>query len=122
MAVGYIRQSAASIAAGLTITSAAHNNEFNAIAQAFDATLGHNHNGTTGGGALIPPGSLSNLSGSLGILVNLDNNNFVARQLIAGTGCSITYPDGIAGNPVITFTGTTTPPGPTDPLAVEVFL
>lgn len=54
MATGYTRQSAASITSAATVTSAAHNNEYNQLQSAFDATTGHNHDGTAGGGALIP--------------------------------------------------------------------
>ena len=53
MAIGYTRQSASSIVDGQTITASIFNNEFNAIVNAFHATTGHTHDGTTGGGAGI---------------------------------------------------------------------
>jgi len=53
--MGYVRQSAASIAAGLSIASAALNNEFNQIQAAFDASGGHYHDGSVGGGAPLSP-------------------------------------------------------------------
>lgn len=56
MTDGYVRQSASAIATGSVILAASHNNEFNAIEDAFDKTDGHNHDGTTGGGAPIPLG------------------------------------------------------------------
>lgn len=54
MAVGYTRQKAAQITAGATITDTDLEAEYDAIVAAFNASSGHNHNGTVGGGALIP--------------------------------------------------------------------
>lgn len=54
MAVGYTRQKAAEITAGAVITDTDLEAEYDAIVAAFHASTGHNHNGTTGGGALIP--------------------------------------------------------------------
>ncbi len=54
MAVGYTRQKAAEITAGAIITDTDLEAEYDAIVAAFHASTGHNHNGTTGGGALIP--------------------------------------------------------------------
>lgn len=53
MAVGYTRQEAANIATSNVIQASHFNNEFNAIVNAFSASTGHNHDGTTGGGAQI---------------------------------------------------------------------
>ena len=53
MASGYIRQSAGTIVTGNTILASDFNNEYNAILGAFDATTGHTHDGTVGGGAKI---------------------------------------------------------------------
>lgn len=53
MATGYVRQSAADIVSGEVVRAAPLNNEFNAIRDAFSAASGHNHDGTTGGGAYI---------------------------------------------------------------------
>lgn len=53
MAVGYVRQSAASIVTGLTVEAAPINAELNKLRD-FSATVtGHNHDGTTGGGAKV---------------------------------------------------------------------
>lgn len=65
MAVGYTRQKAAEIAAGATITDTDLEAEYDAIVAAFNASSGHNHNGTVGGGALIP--LTSGVTGSLPI-------------------------------------------------------
>lgn len=54
MAVGYTRQKSAEITAGATITDTDLEAEYDAIVAAFHASTGHNHNGTVGGGALIP--------------------------------------------------------------------
>lgn len=53
MGTGYTRQSAADIVDGLPITSAPLNAEFNKIKDAFDASTGHTHDGTSGNGAKV---------------------------------------------------------------------
>jgi hypothetical protein len=50
MGTGYIRQSTANIAAGLNIHAADHNAEYNQLAGAFNGSVGHAHDGTTGNG------------------------------------------------------------------------
>ena len=71
MPTGYTRQSAADIVTGNTINAAPLNNEFNQVQAAMDATTGHNHDGTAGGGAPIPlssavTGTLSVTNGGTG--------------------------------------------------------
>lgn len=63
MAVGYTRQEAANITTGNTIEDTHFNNEYNAIVDAMHATTGHNHDGTTGGGA--PISMTSSVTGTL---------------------------------------------------------
>lgn len=53
MATGYTRQAAGNIVNGGTIDAADFNNEYNQIESAFNAASGHDHDGTTGGGAAI---------------------------------------------------------------------
>jgi len=53
MANGYTRQHASSIIPDHVISSSDLNGEFDGVAGAFDATTGHTHDGTTGGGAPI---------------------------------------------------------------------
>jgi hypothetical protein len=53
MSSGYTRQAAAQIASGLTVKSGSHNSEFDALEAAFDAVLGHTHDGSVGQGAPI---------------------------------------------------------------------
>ena len=53
MAVGYTRQSSGLIVTSATIQASHFNNEYDKLQAAFDATTGHNHDGTTGGGAAI---------------------------------------------------------------------
>ena len=50
---GYIRQSSGNIVDGLKINAADLNAEFNALRDAFHATTGHPHDGTTGDGPKI---------------------------------------------------------------------
>ena len=57
MAVGYTRQSSGDIATGNTIEAAHLNDEYNKLRDAFHATSGHTHDGTTGGGTKIPMAS-----------------------------------------------------------------
>lgn len=53
MANGYTRQRAANIVTGGVISADDFNAEYNAIEGAFNASSGHNHDGTAGGGAPI---------------------------------------------------------------------
>lgn len=54
MATGYARQSAGVIVTGNVIQASHSNNEFNALLAAMNASTGHNHDGSAGGGAKIP--------------------------------------------------------------------
>jgi hypothetical protein len=51
---GYTRQSAADIVPTAIVRSAPVNTEFNAIRDAFDATVGHKHDGSTGEAVYVP--------------------------------------------------------------------
>ena len=53
MATGYTRQRAANIVTGGVINADDFNAEYNQIESALNASSGHNHDGTTGGGAPI---------------------------------------------------------------------
>jgi hypothetical protein len=115
MSVGYTRQSSAGIQDGNVIEAADHNAEFDAIVNFANATTGHNHDGTTGGGAQIPTAGLDNLtSTSSGLLVADGANAFLARTL-TGTANEITVANGtgVSANPTLslptalTFTGKT---------------
>ena len=46
---GYTRQSSSSIASGQSVAATPLNNEFNQVQAAFDASSGHNHDGSTSG-------------------------------------------------------------------------
>jgi len=50
---GYTRQSSGLIISGSTILASHSNNEYNAIESSMNATTGHYHDGTTGGGAPV---------------------------------------------------------------------
>ena len=52
MAEGYTRQS--TFSNGDVIDAALFNDEFNQLVEAFKKDVGHNHDGTTGGGAPVP--------------------------------------------------------------------
>jgi len=92
---GYVRQSAASIITGETVTAAPLNAEFNQLVAAFHATTGHTHDGSTGGGPKIPASSLSdlasmrvlgNVTGSTGAVtavIILDEDNMVTNSATA---------------------------------------
>jgi hypothetical protein len=51
---GYVRQSTADIIPTATVRAAPINAEYNAIRDAFAASSGHKHDGTTGEGGYIP--------------------------------------------------------------------
>lgn len=102
MAVGYTRQAAAQIAPNLTILSNSFNLEFNKVQAAFDASSGHNHDGTVGGGAPVSNMGLNGLSGATGIVVSSTGGAFAAVQLTCSNGTiTIGFPNGIGGNPVL---------------------
>jgi len=112
---GYTRQSAAEIQTGSVILSASLNDEYDALVAFADANTGHNHDGTTGGGAKIPSAGLSGVtSTSSGLIAATGVNTFAARTL-TGTVNEITVTNGTgdSGNPTLslptalTFTGKT---------------
>ena len=101
MATGYARQSSGSIVTAATIEAAHFNNEYNAIEAAFDETTGHNHDGTTDGGAKITPAALAGVDGN-GIIARTTSSNFEARTLTApAAGITVTNGDGVSGNPTL---------------------
>lgn len=99
MAVGYTRQSASNIIPGVGIKAAHFNAEFNAVQAAMSHTGGHNHDGTPGGGAPIPPAGLIGLTAD-GLTIRKSATEFVGRLLVApAAGLTITNPSGADGNP-----------------------
>ncbi len=76
------------------------NTALNGIDAAFEATTGHDHDGTDGGGPKLPPTSLSGLVAT-GLAVAVSGTGFLARSIAGGTGVSVTNGDGVAGNPTI---------------------
>ena len=113
--VGYVRQSAAEIQTGNIIEAASLNDEYDAIVAFASAITGHNHDGTTGGGAPIPTAGLSGLTNtSSGIMVANGANAFLSRTLTGTVNeITITNGTGVSGNPTfslpsaLTFTGKT---------------
>jgi hypothetical protein len=61
--VGYVRQEAANIVTAATIEASHFNNEYNQLQSAMNASTGHNHDGTAGGGA--PINLTSSVTGTL---------------------------------------------------------
>jgi hypothetical protein len=101
VATGYTRQSSAFIINGATIEASHHNNEYNALENAFNASSGHNHDGTAGGGAPITPPALSGLS-SNGLAARTSATTFAARTLTApAAGITVTDGNGVSGNPTL---------------------
>lgn len=103
MASGYIRQSAGTIVTGNTILASDFNNEYNAILGAFDATTGHTHDGTVGGGAKIVASAITGLTtGTTGVLAQTSATNITGRTLTGTSNrVTITNGDGVSGNPTI---------------------
>ncbi len=103
--VGYTRQRADVIADGNTIYASHFNDEYNAIATAFDAASGHTHDGSTGSGAPIAPGGLAGLTDdelALGVVIKSTGTSFTARPLTGVAGeVVITNGDGVGGDPTI---------------------
>lgn len=68
---------------------------------AFDEATGHNHDGTNGNGAPIPPIGLSNFSA--GFPAKLDDDDFIGRAIAAVSlgGLAVTNGDGLAGDPAL---------------------
>jgi len=112
---GYTRQSAADIVTSNTIQASHFNAEYNLIQSSFDALTGHNHDGTTGGGAKIPPAGITNLTNTSSGLLCADGANSMNARTLTGTSNEITVTNGTgaSGNPTIslptalTFTGKT---------------
>jgi len=101
MAIGYTRQAASQIAPNLVILSNSFNLEFNKLQSAMDASSGHNHDGTVGGGAPVSTLGLSGLSGSTGIVIST-SSGFTAVTLTCTNGTiTIGNPSGQSGNPVL---------------------
>ena len=69
---GYIRQSTADIIPNETVKSAPINAEYNAIRDAFAASGGHKHDGSTGEGAFVP--LIADIDGKNKVVVDTANN------------------------------------------------
>lgn len=108
MATGYARQSSGLITNGVTIQASHHNNEFDAILAFANATTGHNHDGTAGGGAVIPTAGMSGLTSTSAGIIAATGTNTVAVRTITGTADKITVTNGTgaSANPTITIAST----------------
>jgi microcystin-dependent protein len=112
---GYTRQSAADIVTSNTIQASHFNVEYNLIQSTFDSLTGHNHDGTTGGGAKIPPAGITGLTSTSAGIFAADGANSVNARTLTGTSNEITVTNGTgaSGNPTfslptaLTFTGKT---------------
>lgn len=113
MANGYIQVKV--VSTGSTILASDHNDECEALEDAFDITTGHNHDGSVGGGAPIPTAGLDNLTNtSAGITVADGANAFLVRTL-TGTANEITVTNGtgVSGNPTVSLPSAITLTGKT---------
>lgn len=119
MTTGYQRQSVASIVNGLVINASDFNNEFNALLAAFDVTNGHDHDGTTGGGAKVPNAGLVNNSITFGTTsVALGTNPTSLNSL---TFTNATLGNGTALSADMSITGFTLQGGGTGVINSAVF-
>lgn len=91
MGIGYTRQSAADIVTGNTVEAAPINAEYNAIQDAFNGTLGHTHDGTTGEGPKI------NLTTSISGILPVANGGTGAKNKVDATTAPTTTDDVNAG-------------------------
>lgn len=95
MSSGYVRQSSGQIITGHTIQASDFNNEFNQLQSAFDATSGHIHDGTVGGGAPIPTGGLSGLTSTSNGFISANGGGVFTVSSTIGTSqlanSSVTY-------------------------------
>ena len=82
---GYTRQSSSSIASGQAVSAVPLNNEFNQVQSAFDASSGHNHDGTSAGN-----GPKIALATSVSGYLPLDNGGVAGKNQVTtsnpGTG------------------------------------
>lgn len=88
MATGYTRQAAANISAGLTISAADLNAEYNQIQSAFDGTTGHDHSGGSGLGPKI------SLTGGVSGILPVANggsgtSSFTAGSIVFSNGTNL---------------------------------
>ena len=79
---GYIRQSTADIIPNETVKSAPINAEYNAIRDAFAASGGHKHDGSTGEGAFVP--LIADIDGKNKVVVDTANNRVSFYAEVAG--------------------------------------
>jgi hypothetical protein len=79
---GYTRQSTADIIPNETVKSAPINAEYNAIRDAFAASGGHSHDGSTGEGAPIP--LISDVDGNNKVVVDTANNRVSIYTEVGG--------------------------------------
>jgi len=108
LSAGYIRQSSGVIITGNTIQASDSNNEFNALLAAFNASTGHSHDGTTGGGAPISALGLNGLTTiTTGILAQTSASVFATRVLTGTSNrVTITNGTGVSGDPTFDIAAT----------------
>jgi hypothetical protein len=91
---GYVRQAAADIVAGEVVRATPLNNEFNAIRDAFSASTGHSHNGTTGEGAFI--NTIADTDGNNKVAVDTANNRVGVFVEVGGVPVEqVRFTDGV---------------------------
>ena len=91
---GYTRQSTADIIPTATVRAAPINAEYNAIRDAFAASGGHKHDGTTGEGEYVP--LIADLDALNKIVVDTNNNRFGVFVEVSATAVEqVRFQDGV---------------------------
>lgn len=103
MGAGYVRQSAAQIAAGQPVAPTPVNNEFNQLQSAFSGTTGHVHDGSTGNGPPLAAASINGLTALSTGLVIVNGSGAFLTATITGTSnrLTVTNGTGVSGNPTL---------------------
>lgn len=102
---GYIRQRETDLASSKPILASIFNDEYTAIANAFNVSSGHKHSGSTGEGAITDPNaSFVGINANGVVCSNIDT--FVIRTLVSSTASiTIADGDGISGDPTFSIAG-----------------
>lgn len=80
---GYTRQSVADIIANAVVKAAPLNAEFNALRDAFSASIGHKHDGTAAEGVYVP--LIADLDGNNKVVVDTANNRISVFVEVGGS-------------------------------------
>lgn len=91
---GYTRQAAADIVPTAVVRSAPVNSEFNALRDAFSASTGHKHDGSTAEGAYVP--LIADSDGNNKVVINTTNNRVeFYSEVSAAPSAQVYVQDGV---------------------------